>query len=36
VDPTRYAIMKTNFSVTENMSQTDLEAIETYIASFAK
>jgi cytochrome c len=36
VDPTRYAIMKTNFSVTENMSETDLEALETYIRSFSK
>jgi len=36
VDPTRYAIMKTNFSVTENMGEADLKALETYIGSFSK
>jgi cytochrome c len=36
VDPSQYEIMKTNFSITKNMSDDQLKALETYIMSFAK
>ena len=36
VDPARYDIMKTNFSVTETMSDDDLKAIAAYVGTYAK
>ncbi|HWR93921.1 MAG TPA: c-type cytochrome [Flavobacterium sp.] len=36
VDPTQYDIMKTNFSITEEMSDEELEALEAYIYSTIK
>lgn len=33
VDPSQYEIMKTNFAVTKNMSNEELEAIEAYMYS---
>mgnify|MGYP005989361567 CR=1 FL=1 len=34
VDPSQYEIMKTNFSITKNMSDDELKALEEYILSF--
>ncbi len=34
VDPDRFAVMQTNFSITKNMTQKELEAIVAYIYSF--
>ena len=34
VDPDRFAVMKTNFSITKNMSEEELKAIEAYVYSF--
>ena len=36
VDPSQYETMKTNFSITKKMSDTELEALEAYVMSFAK
>ena len=34
VDPSQYEVMKTNFSITKNMSNDELESIKLYINSF--
>jgi len=34
VDPSQYEVMKTNFSITKNMSDEELKALEEYILSF--
>lgn len=36
VDPSQFEVMKTNFAFTKNMSDTELQALESYIYSFAK
>ena len=36
IDPSQYEIMKTNFAITEEMSDTELNALEAYIFSFSK
>lgn len=36
VDPSQFAVMKTNFAVTQEMSDEELKAIETYIYSHLK
>jgi cytochrome c len=36
VDPSQYEVMKTNFSITKNMGDEELEALEAYIIGFAK
>lgn len=36
VDPSQFAVMKTNFPVTQAMSEEELKAIETYIYSHLK
>ena len=36
VDPSKYEIMKTNFAITEEMTDEELEAIESYIYSTSK
>jgi len=36
VDPSQYATMKTNFSITTQMTDDELKALETYVMSFAK
>ena len=33
VDPGQYSVMKTNFAITKNMSDAELESIEAYIYS---
>ena len=34
VDPSQYEIMKTNFSITKNMTDEELQALEAYFYSF--
>lgn len=34
VDPSQFEVMKTNFSITKNMTNEELESIELYINSF--
>lgn len=36
VDPSQYEVMKTNFSITKNMSDEQLKALEAYIYSHLK
>lgn len=36
VDPGQFAVMKTNFAITQAMSDEELKALETYIYSHAK
>jgi cytochrome c len=36
VDPSQYETMKTNFAITQNMSEEELKALEAYVMSFAK
>jgi len=36
VDPSQYEVMKTNFSITKSMSETELKALEEYILGFSK
>lgn len=36
IDPSRYDIMKTNFAITEEMTDDQLQALEDYILSFSK
>jgi cytochrome c len=36
IDPSKYDIMKTNFAVTEEMTDDQLKALEDYILSFSK
>lgn len=36
VDPSKYEIMKTNFAITEEMTDEQLLALEDYILSFSK
>lgn len=36
VDPSQFAVMKTNFPITQAMSDEELKAIETYIYSHLK
>jgi cytochrome c len=36
IDPSQYEIMKTNFAITEQMSDTELKALEAYIFYFSK
>ncbi len=36
VDPSKYEIMKTNFSITEEMTSEELQALESYIYSYSK
>ena len=36
VDPGQYEVMKTNFAITKNMSDEELNALEAYIDSFRK
>ena len=36
VDPSQYEVMKANFAITKNMSDTELEALEAYIYSHLK
>lgn len=36
VDPSQFEVMKTNFAITKNMSDEELNALESYIYSFAK
>jgi cytochrome c len=36
VDPSQYEVMKTNFSITKNMTDKELKALENYIFSFSK
>jgi cytochrome c len=36
VDPSQYEIMKTNFAITKNMSDEELQALQDYIYSFSK
>lgn len=34
VDPSQYEVMKTNFSITKNMTEEELQALEAYFYSF--
>ena len=34
VDPTQFEIMKTNFAITKNMTEEELQALEAYLMSF--
>ncbi|OYU80968.1 MAG: cytochrome C552 [Flavobacterium sp. BFFFF1] len=34
VDPSQYEVMKTNFAITKNMTDEELQALEAYIYSF--
>lgn len=34
VDPSQYAVMKTNFAITKNLSEKELKAVEAYMMSF--
>lgn len=36
VDPSQYETMKTNFSITKNLSEEELKALESYVLSFSK
>lgn len=36
IDPSKYEIMKTNFAITEEMTDDQLKALEAYILSFSK
>lgn len=36
VDPSQYEVMKSNFAITKNMSDAELEALEAYIYSHLK
>ncbi len=36
VDPSQFAVMQTNFAITKNMSNQELEALEAYIYSHLK
>ena len=36
VDPSQFAVMKTNFAITEEMSDEELQALEAYINSYLK
>jgi len=36
VDPSQFEVMKTNFSITKNMSEAELKALESYIFSHLK
>ncbi|RZJ28618.1 MAG: c-type cytochrome [Flavobacterium sp.] len=36
VDPSQYETMKTNFAITRNMSDDELQSLEAYIMSFSK
>lgn len=36
IDPAKYDIMKTNFAITEEMTEDQLQALEDYILSFSK
>jgi cytochrome c len=36
IDPSKYDIMKTNFAITEEMTDDQLKALEEYILSFSK
>jgi cytochrome c len=36
VDPSQFEVMKTNFAITKNMSDEELNALESYMYSFAK
>lgn len=36
IDPSKYEIMKTNFAITEEMTDDQLKALEDYIFSFSK
>jgi len=36
IDPSKYDIMKTNFAITEEMTDDQLKALEDYILSFSK
>lgn len=36
VDPSQYEVMKTNFSITKNLPEEELKALEAYFYSFAK
>lgn len=36
VDPSQYEVMKTNFSITKNLPEEELKALESYFYSFAK
>ena len=34
VDPTQFEVMKTNFAITKNMTDEELQALEAYVMSF--
>ncbi|MCA6421212.1 MAG: c-type cytochrome [Flavobacterium sp.] len=36
IDPSKYDIMKTNFTITKTMNDEELKALENYIFSFSK
>jgi cytochrome c len=36
IDPSKYDIMKTNFTITKSMNDEELKALENYIFSFSK
>lgn len=36
VDPSQYEVMKTNFSITKNLPEEELKALEAYFYSFSK
>lgn len=36
VDPSQYEVMKTNFSITKNLPEEELKALEAYFFSFSK
>lgn len=36
IDPSKYYIMKTNFTITKSMNDEELKALENYIFSFSK
>lgn len=36
IDPSKYEIMKTNFAITQEMTDDQLKALESYIFSFSK
>lgn len=36
VDPSQYAVMKTNFAITKNLPEDELQALENYMLSFSK
>lgn len=36
VDPSQYAVMKTNFSITKNLSDEELKGLEDYMMSYLK